>query len=159
MHRHGTASLIVLKSLICVRERANAQVVTCQARITRVFVFLVALALSSQMPASTPEIKFPDLSLIVQRLEDVQHQNRARSRPYESRCGSVRGSPVLSFTLLSQSGPTGRTSDSECLFGAEFFCHANLTYNGCSTRQFREAPLSGFTPSSQRTWADFAERR
>ena len=35
------------------------------------------------MPASTPEIKFPDLSLIVQRLEDVQHQNHARSRPYE----------------------------------------------------------------------------
>src|ERR1700730_3730591 len=75
--------MIISKSLICVSERANAQVVACQARITRVFVFLVALALSSQMPASTPEIKFPDLSLIVQRLEDVQHQNSARSRPYE----------------------------------------------------------------------------
>jgi len=35
------------------------------------------------MPASTPEIKFPDLNLMVQRLEDVQHQNSARSRPYE----------------------------------------------------------------------------
>jgi hypothetical protein len=34
------------------------------------------------------------------------------------------------FTLLSRSGSTGRTSDSECLFGAEFFCHTNLTYNG-----------------------------
>jgi len=30
------------------------------------------------------------------------------------------------FTLLARSGSTGRTSDSECLFGAEFFCHTNL---------------------------------
>src|ERR1700730_4411886 len=139
--------MIISKSLIWVSERANAQVVTCPARITRVFVFLVALALSSQMPASTPEITFPDLSLIVQRLEDVQHQNRARSRPYESRCGSVRGSPVLRFTLLSQSGPTGRTSDSECLFGAEFFCHANLhVQKGGELDSSGKPPCPGLRP-------------
>jgi hypothetical protein len=48
-----------------------------------VFVFLVALASASQMPSSTAEIKSPDLNLIVQRLEDVQHQNPAQSQEYE----------------------------------------------------------------------------
>jgi len=71
---------------------ANAEAVTHESRITkrgmpklclRILVFLVALAFSPQMPASTPKIKFPDLSLIVQRLEDVQQQNRAQSQPYE----------------------------------------------------------------------------
>jgi hypothetical protein len=45
---------------------------------------------SSQIaPSSSPadpsiiEIKSPDLNLILQRLEDVQHQDPARSRPYE----------------------------------------------------------------------------
>jgi hypothetical protein len=35
------------------------------------------------MPASTLQTKYPDLNLIVERLEDGQHQNPARSRPYE----------------------------------------------------------------------------
>jgi hypothetical protein len=48
-----------------------------------VFVFLVAVASASQMPSSSAEIKSPDLNLIVQRLEDVQHQNRAQSQQYE----------------------------------------------------------------------------
>jgi len=30
------------------------------------------------------------------------------------------------FTLLPRSGTTGRTSDSERLLDAEFFCHASL---------------------------------
>jgi hypothetical protein len=70
----------------------NAEAVTHESRITkrgtpklwvRILVVLAALASSSQMPASTPKIKFPDLSLIVQRLEDVQKENPARSRPYQ----------------------------------------------------------------------------
>jgi hypothetical protein len=46
-------------------------------------VFLAALASSSQVTPSTAEIKSPDLNLILQRLEDIQHQNPAQSRPYE----------------------------------------------------------------------------
>ena len=34
------------------------------------------------MPSSTPEIESPDLNLILQRLEDVQHEDPAQSRPY-----------------------------------------------------------------------------
>jgi hypothetical protein len=84
--------MIMSKSLICISGWTNAPAVTCESEITKtptprlwwpVFIFLVALVLSSQMPASTPKIKFPDLSLIVQRLEDVQQQNRAQSHPYE----------------------------------------------------------------------------
>lgn len=41
------------------------------------------VASSSQVPSSKAEIKAPDLNLIVQRLEDVQHQDPAQSRPYE----------------------------------------------------------------------------
>jgi hypothetical protein len=48
-----------------------------------VVVFLATLASWSQVPSSTPEIESPDLNLILQRLEDVQHQNPAQSRPYE----------------------------------------------------------------------------
>jgi len=47
------------------------------------FVLLATLASSSQVTPSTTEIKPPDLDLILQRLEDVQHQNPAQSRPYE----------------------------------------------------------------------------
>jgi hypothetical protein len=35
------------------------------------------------VPSSTAEIKSPDLNLILQRLEDVQHQDPAQSQPYE----------------------------------------------------------------------------
>jgi hypothetical protein len=45
------------------------------------------------------------------------------------------------FTLLSRSGSTGRTSDSECLFGAEFFCHTNLTYNRVVNSTVPGSPL------------------
>src|SRR5579864_4737439 len=46
--------------------------------------FLATLASSSQPPSSA-EIKSPDLNLVLQRLEEVQHQDPARSRPYEVR--------------------------------------------------------------------------
>jgi hypothetical protein len=46
-------------------------------------VFLAALASASQVVPSTAEIESPDLSLILQRLEDIQRQNPAQSRPYE----------------------------------------------------------------------------
>jgi hypothetical protein len=46
-------------------------------------VFLATLASSSQVTPSSTEIKSPDLTLIVQRLEDAQHQDPAQSRPYE----------------------------------------------------------------------------
>jgi hypothetical protein len=48
-----------------------------------VFGFLATLASWSQVPSSTAELKSPDLNLIVQRLEDAQHQDPAQSRPYE----------------------------------------------------------------------------
>jgi hypothetical protein len=48
-----------------------------------VLVLLATLPSSSQVPSSTAEIKSPDLNLIVQRLEDAQHQDPAQSRPYE----------------------------------------------------------------------------
>jgi hypothetical protein len=47
-----------------------------------VMVFLATLASSSHAPSAPSEIKPPDLNLILQHLEDVQHQDRA-SRPYE----------------------------------------------------------------------------
>jgi hypothetical protein len=46
-------------------------------------VFLATLASPSQVTSSTAEIKSPDLNLILQRLEDIQHQDPAQSRPYE----------------------------------------------------------------------------
>lgn len=46
-------------------------------------VFLATLASSSQVTPSTAEIKSPDLNLILQRLEDIQHQDPAQSRSYE----------------------------------------------------------------------------
>ena len=48
-------------------------------------VFLATLASSSQGPSPTAEIKSPDLKLVLQRLEEVQHQDPARSRPYDVR--------------------------------------------------------------------------
>ena len=46
-------------------------------------VFLTTLASSSQVPSASAEIESPDLNLILQRLEDVQHQDPAQSRAYE----------------------------------------------------------------------------
>jgi hypothetical protein len=52
-----------------------------------VLASLATIASASQSPSSSStaadELKPPDLNLILQRLEDVQHQDRARSRPYE----------------------------------------------------------------------------
>ena len=48
-----------------------------------VLVFLTTVASSSQVPSSTAEIQSPDLNLILQRLEDVQQQDPAQSRPHE----------------------------------------------------------------------------
>jgi hypothetical protein len=45
-------------------------------------VFL-AMAASSQVPSPTAETKPPDLSFILQRVEDVLHQDPAQSRSYE----------------------------------------------------------------------------
>ena len=50
-----------------------------------VLVLLITLASSSQPPLSIAEIKSPDLNRILQRLEEVQHQDPAQSRPYEVR--------------------------------------------------------------------------
>ena len=47
------------------------------------FVLLATLASSSQVTSSTAEIESPDLNLILQSLEDIQHQDPAQSRPYE----------------------------------------------------------------------------
>jgi hypothetical protein len=64
--------------------------VTHEAEITKpamlwtpVLVFLATLASSSQVLSSTAEIESPNLNLILQRMEDVQHQDPAQSRSYE----------------------------------------------------------------------------
>ncbi len=46
-------------------------------------VLLSAIPLASQITSSISETKPPDLDLILQRIEDAQHQNPAQSRPYE----------------------------------------------------------------------------
>jgi len=46
-------------------------------------LFMATLASSSQVTPSTAEIKSPDLNLILQGLEDIQHQDPSQSRPYE----------------------------------------------------------------------------
>jgi hypothetical protein len=48
-----------------------------------VLIFLATVASPAQVPSSTAEIESPDLNLIVQRLEDVQHQDPTQSRPYQ----------------------------------------------------------------------------
>jgi hypothetical protein len=47
------------------------------------FVLLATLASPSQVTSSTGEIEPPDLNLILQRLEDIQHQDPGQARPYE----------------------------------------------------------------------------
>jgi hypothetical protein len=48
-----------------------------------VLVFLATLASSSKVPSSTADIESLDLNLMLQRLEEAQHQDPAQSRPYE----------------------------------------------------------------------------
>jgi hypothetical protein len=58
--------------------------ITVQPRLwLPVLLFLGTLASSLQVSWPTVEIKSPDLNRILQRLEDVQHQDPAQSRPYE----------------------------------------------------------------------------
>jgi hypothetical protein len=47
------------------------------------FVLLGTLASSAQVTSPIDEIKSPDLNLILQRLEDIQHHDPAQARPYE----------------------------------------------------------------------------
>ena len=74
------------------RTKTLGQAVTHEAEITETarprlwlpgLVFLATVASSSQVPSSTAEIKSPDLNLILQRLEDVQHQDPTQSQQYE----------------------------------------------------------------------------
>src|ERR1700688_2532950 len=78
------------------RHRHSAKTVTYKGNITGtstprlilpVLVFLATVPSWSQAPSasssSTAEAKPPDLNLILQRLEDIQHQDPAESRPYE----------------------------------------------------------------------------
>ena len=46
-------------------------------------VFFATLASLAQMPSSTAKIQGPDLNLVVQRMQDVQHQDPAQLRAYE----------------------------------------------------------------------------
>ena len=48
-----------------------------------VLVFLVTVGSSALLPSAIAQTKSPGLSLILQCLEDVEHQNPARSRPQE----------------------------------------------------------------------------
>ena len=48
-----------------------------------VVLLLAILASSSQLPSPATEIESPDLNVILQGLEDAQHQDPAQSRPYE----------------------------------------------------------------------------
>jgi len=44
---------------------------------------LVATGVSAQVPLSTAVTKSPDLNLILQRMEDVEHRDAAQSRTYD----------------------------------------------------------------------------
>ena len=69
-----------------VRCEADVVMTSAMSRLwVLVLVFLVTLAAWSQAPSPTAQIKSPDLNLVLQRLEEVQHQDPARSRPYEVR--------------------------------------------------------------------------
>ena len=48
-----------------------------------VLIFVATLASSSKVPSSTADTESLDLNLILQRLEEAQHQDPAQSRPYE----------------------------------------------------------------------------
>ena len=48
-----------------------------------VLIFVATLASSSKVPSSPADIESLNLNLILQRLEEAQHQDPAQSRPYE----------------------------------------------------------------------------
>src|ERR1700730_17568409 len=78
------------------------------------FILLATFASSSQVASSTAEIKSPDLNLILQRLEDIQHQDPAQSRPYEVireykvLRGYIRNLPLRSWPRSISFLPTRR---------------------------------------------------
>jgi hypothetical protein len=72
--------------LHCIHHYEAEIIKTARPRLwLPVLVFLATLVSSSQAPSSAAEIKSPDLNLVLQRLEEVQHQDPARSRPYKVR--------------------------------------------------------------------------
>jgi hypothetical protein len=48
-----------------------------------VLVFMATMVSSSQVPLSTAVAKSPDLNLILQRMEDVEHRDAVQSRNYD----------------------------------------------------------------------------
>ena len=71
--------------LHCVHHHEAEIIKTAMPRLwLPLLVFLATLASSSQPPSSA-EIKSPDVNLVLRRLEEVQHQDPARSRPYKVR--------------------------------------------------------------------------
>jgi hypothetical protein len=90
---HGdTLTKKTAHSCVSNRRTTFGQAVTHEIEMTKTatarlwlpgIIFLATLASSSQAPSPPAEIKPPDLNLILQRLEDVQHQDPAQSRPYE----------------------------------------------------------------------------
>jgi hypothetical protein len=86
------AGIVKNSQSISIGGQTVGQAVTHEAETTKTatprfwlptLVFLATLASSSQVPPSTAEIESPDLNLILQRLEDIQHHDPARSQPYE----------------------------------------------------------------------------
>src|SRR5579872_525184 len=48
-----------------------------------IMVFMATMVSSSQAPLPTAEIKSPDLNLILQKMEDVEHKDFAQSKSYD----------------------------------------------------------------------------
>jgi hypothetical protein len=80
--------IVITFQSISIGGQTLSRAVTHEAEITKtatprlwlpVLVFLATLASSSQAPSSTAEIESPDLNLILQRLEDAQHQDPVRA--------------------------------------------------------------------------------
>jgi hypothetical protein len=65
-----------------VKQRSSAQL-QLWAFWLSALLLLSAIPLAPQITSSTSEIKPPDLDLILQRIEDAQHQNPAQSQPYK----------------------------------------------------------------------------
>jgi hypothetical protein len=67
--------------------------------------------------------------------------------PYAVAMRTAARLPSAEFALLSRSGSTSRTLNSERLLWAEFFCHTNLhVQKGGQLDKFREAYLDGLRP-------------
>lgn len=64
--------------------KAISHLKTARPRLWLPGLVFFALASTSQVIPSGAQVKSPDLNLILQRMEDIQHQDPARSRPYEA---------------------------------------------------------------------------